>query len=197
MTKGRLEAFSDGVIAIIITIMVLELRPPEGATLEELQPLVPIFLSYLLSFALLGTWWNNHHHLLQAAKVIDGWVLWANLHLLFWLSMFPFGTAWVGQTNFAPIPVATYTTLLLLAGAAYYILVRTLIRAHGQPAAFAEAIGRDVKGKASSVLFAIAIPIALVAPLVAMLINVGVVVMWLVPDRRMERVVRSDRPHAP
>ena len=196
MTKGRLEAFSDGVIAIIITIMVLELHAPEGASLENLEPLIPIFLSYLLSFALLGTWWNNHHHLLQAAKVIDARVLWANLHLLFWLSLFPFGTAWVGQTTFAPIPVATYTVLLLLAGAAYFVLVRALIHAHGQPAAFAEAIGRDVKGKASSVLFAIAIPIALVAPLLAMLINVGVVVMWLVPDRRMERVVRSDRPNA-
>lgn len=196
MTKGRLEAFSDGVIAIIITIMVLELRPPEGAAFENLQPLVPIFFSYLLSFALLGTWWNNHHHLLQAAKVIDGRVLWANLHLLFWLSLFPFGTAWVGHTTFAPIPVATYTGLLLLAGVAYYVLVRMLIRAHGQPAAFAEAVGRDVKGKASSVLFAIAIPIALLAPIVAMLINVGVVVLWLVPDRRMERVIRSDRPQA-
>jgi TMEM175 potassium channel family protein len=197
VTKGRLEAFSDGVIAIIITIMVLELRAPVGASLEDLQPLIPTFLSYLLSFALLGTWWNNHHHLLQAAKVIDARVLWANLHLLFWLSLFPFGTAWVGQTTFAPIPVATYTTLLSLAGAAYYVLVRALIHAHGQPAAFAEAIGRDVKGKASSVLFAIAIPTALVAPLVSMLINVGVVVLWIVPDRRMERVVRSDRPNPP
>jgi TMEM175 potassium channel family protein len=197
VTKGRLEAFSDGVIAIIITIMVLELRPPDGARFENLRPLLPLFLSYLLSFALLGTWWNNHHHLLQAAKVIDGRVLWANLHLLFWLSLFPFGTAWVGQTTFAPIPVATYTGLLLGAGMAYYVLVRALIAAHGQPAAFAEAVGRDVKGKASSVLFAIAIPIALVAPLIAMLINVGVVVMWLVPDRRMERVIRSDRPNPP
>lgn len=196
MTKGRLEAFSDGVIAIIITIMVLELRPPEGTRLENLEPLIPTFFSYLLSFALLGTWWNNHHHLLQAAKVIDGRVLWANLHLLFWLSLFPFGTAWVGQTTFAPVPVATYTGLLLLAGVAYYVLVRMLIRAHGQPAAFAEAVGRDVKGKLSSVLFAIAIPIALVAPPVAMLINIGVVVMWLVPDRRMESVIRSDRPNA-
>jgi uncharacterized membrane protein len=196
VTKGRLEAFSDGVIAIIITIMVLELRPPEGTRLENLEPLIPTFFSYLLSFALLGTWWNNHHHLLQAAKVIDGRVLWANLHLLFWLSLFPFGTAWVGQTTFAPIPVATYTGLLLLAGMAYYVLVRMLIRAHGQPAAFAEAVGRDVKGKLSSVLFAIAIPIALVAPPVAMLINIGVVVMWLVPDRRMESVIRSDRPNA-
>jgi uncharacterized membrane protein len=196
MTKGRLEAFSDGVIAIIITIMVLELHPPEGVELEDLEPLVPIFFSYLVSFAVLGTWWNNHHHLLQAAKVIDGRVLWANLHLLFWLSLFPFATAWIGQTTFAPIPVATYTAVLLLAGVAYYVLVRMLIRARGQPAAFAEAVGRDVKGKASSVLFAIAIPIALVVPIVAMLITVGVVVMWLVPDRRMERVIHADRPQA-
>jgi uncharacterized membrane protein len=192
MTKGRLEAFSDGVIAIIITIMVLELHAPEGAGLENLEPLIPIFLSYLLSFALLGTWWNNHHHLLQAARVIDARVLWANLHLLFWLSLFPFGTAWVGQTSFAPVPVATYGALLFLAGAAYYILVRALIWAHGQPPALAEAVGRDVKGKGSSVLFAVAIPIALVAPLVAMLIYVGVVMLWLVPDRRMERVSRAD-----
>ena len=194
MTKSRLEAFSDGVIAIIITIMVLELRPPEGARFENLEPLIPTFLSYLLSFALLGTWWNNHHHLLQAAKVIDGRVLWANLHLLFWLSLFPFGTAWVGQTSFAPIPVATYTTLLMLAGAAYFVLVRALIHAHGQPKALAEAIGRDAKGKISSVLFAIAIPVALAAPLVSMLINVGVVAVWLVPDRRMDQVIRADRP---
>ena len=159
MTKGRLEAFSDGVIAIIITIMVLELHAPESARLEDLQPLVPIFLSYLLSFALLGTWWNNHHHLLHAAKVIDSRVLWANLHLLFWLSLFPFGTAWVGQNDFAPIPVATYGALLFMAGGAYYILVR-----------------------------------ALIAPSVSMLIYAGVVVMWVVPDRRMERVIRADRP---
>ena len=194
MTKGRLEAFSDGVIAIIITIMVLELHAPESARLEDLQPLVPIFLSYLLSFALLGTWWNNHHHLLHAAKVIDSRVLWANLHLLFWLSLFPFGTAWVGQNDFAPIPVATYGALLLMAGVAYYILVRALIGAHGQPEALREAIGRDVKGKASSVAFAAAIPIALIAPSVSMLIYAGVVVMWVVPDRRMERVIRADRP---
>ena len=194
MTKGRLEAFSDGVIAIIITIMVLELHAPESARLEDLEPLIPIFLSYLLSFALLGTWWNNHHHLLHAARVIDARVLWANLHLLFWLSLFPFGTAWVGQNDFAPTPVATYGALLFMAGAAYYILVRALISAHGQPEALREAIGRDVKGKASTVLFAAAIPIALVAPSISMLIYAGVVVIWVVPDRRMERVIRADHP---
>jgi uncharacterized membrane protein len=191
MSKGRLEAFSDGVIAIIITIMVLELRPPDGATLASLEPLVPIFMSYLLSFALLGTYWNNHHHLLQAAKVIDARVLWANLHLLFWLSIFPFGTAWVGHSNFAPVPVAAYGVLLFLAGAAYFVLVRMLLRVHGQPAALAEAIGRDVKGKLSTVLFIVAIPVALVAPAASLAIDAAVVVMWIVPDRRMERVIRG------
>ena len=196
MTKGRLEAFSDGVIAIIITIMVLELHAPESASLEDLEPLIPVFLSYVLSFALLGTWWNNHHHLLQAAKVIDARALWANLHLLFWLSLLPFGTAWVGQTNFAPIPVAAYGVLLFLAGVAYYLLVHALIGARGQPAALAEAVGRDVKGWASSVLFGVAIPIALIAPIVSLLIYAGVVLLWLVPDRRMERVIRSGGPEA-
>ncbi len=193
MSKGRLEAFSDGVIAIIITIMVLELRPPDGTSLETLRPLVPTFLSYLLSFALLGTYWNNHHHLLQAARVIDARCLWANLHLLFWLSLFPFGTAWVGQTTFAPMPVAAYGGLLLLAALAYYGLVRALIGAYGQPAALAEAVGRDIKGKVSPILFLVAIPIALFAPLLALAIYATVVVMWLVPDRRMERVIHSDR----
>ena len=191
MSKNRLEAFSDGVIAIIITIMVLELRPPDSPTLESLGPLVPTFLSYLLSFALLGTYWNNHHHLLQAARVIDARVLWANLHLLFWLSLFPFGSAWVGQSAFAPIPVAAYGVLLFLAGAAYFVLVRMLLSAHGQPAALAEAIGRDVKGKLSTVLFVVAVPVALVAPAVSLVIDAAVVVMWIVPDRRMERVIRS------
>ena len=191
MSKGRLEAFSDGVIAIIITIMVLELRPPERATVEDLLSLWPTFVSYVLSFALLGTYWNNHHHLLQAAKVIDARVLWANLHLLFWLSLFPFGTAWVGHSNFAPFPVAAYGVLLFLAGAAYFVLVRMLLRVHGQPAALAEAIGRDVKGKLSSVLFIVAIPVALVAPAASLAIDAAVVVMWIVPDRRMERVIRS------
>jgi uncharacterized membrane protein len=191
VSKNRLEAFSDGVIAIIITIMVLELRPPDSPTLESLGPLVPTFLSYLLSFALLGTYWNNHHHLLQAARVIDARVLWANLHLLFWLSLFPFGSAWVGHSAFAPIPVAAYGVLLFLAGAAYFVLVRMLLSAHGQPAALAEAIGRDVKGKLSTVLFVVAVPVALVAPAVSLVIDAAVVVMWIVPDRRMERIIRS------
>ncbi len=189
MTKGRLEAFSDGVFAIIITIMVLELVPPEGSTLESLGPLWPLFLAYLLSFALLGTWWANHDHLLHAAKTVNGLVLWANLHLLFWISLFPFGTAWVGDTKFAPIPVAAYGVLLSLAGVGYYLLVRALIRVPGQTPVLAAAIGRDVKGKASTVLFLVAIPIALAAPALALAMYVGVVVLWIVPDRRMERAL--------
>jgi len=188
MSKGRLEAFSDGVIAIIITIMVLELRPPDGATLGDLRQLWPTFSSYLLSFALLGTYWSNHHHLLHTARTVNGLVLWANLHLLFWLSLFPFGTAWVGETHFAPIPVAAYGTLLLLAAIAYYGVVRALIRTPGQTPTLAAAVGRDIKGKVSPVLFVVAIPIALVAPTVALAIYVAVVVLWIVPDRRMERV---------
>ena len=191
MSKGRLEAFSDGVIAIIITIMVLELRPPHGTAIEDLLPLGPIFLSYILSFALLGTYWSNHHHVLQVAKTVDGRVLWANLHLLFWLSIFPFATAWMGENSFAPIPVAAYGALMLFAAIAYYGLIRALMAAPGQPSALAVAVGRDVKGKISPVLFAIAIPIALVAPAISMAVYTGVVLLWIVPDPRMERVIKS------
>jgi uncharacterized membrane protein len=190
VSKSRLEAFSDGVIAIIITIMVLELRPPEGTALEDLGQLWPTFFSYILSFALLGTYWSNHHHLLQTARTVNGLVLWANLHLLFWLSLFPFGTAWVGDTHFAPIPVAAYGLVLLLAAIAYYGVVRALIRTPGQTPTLAAAVGRDVKGKVSPLFFTIAIPIALVAPVVALAIYVGVVILWIVPDRRMERVAQ-------
>ena len=189
MTKGRLEAFSDGVIAIIITIMVLELRPPEGAAIEDLGQLWPTFFSYVLSFALLGTYWANHHHLLHTAKTVNGLVLWANLHLLFWLSLFPFGTAWVGESHFEPIPVAAYGLLLLLAAIAYYGVVRALIIVPGQTPSLAAAVGRDIKGKVSPLLFAAAIPIALVAPAIALAIYVAVVILWIVPDRRMERAI--------
>jgi len=191
MSKGRLEAFSDGVIAIVITIMVLELRPPEGASLDDLTTLWPTFTSYVLSFGLLGTYWANHHHLLQTARTVDGRVLWANLHLLFWLSLFPFGTAWVGESHFAPTPVAAYGMLQLLAAAAYFGLVRALIRVDGQAPTLAAAVGRDTKGKISPLLYAVAVPIALVAPAVALAIYVGVVVMWIVPDRRMERALHD------
>ena len=189
VTKSRLEAFSDGVIAIIITIMVLELRPPEGAAIEDLGHLWPTFLSYVLSFALLGTWWANHHHLLHTAKTVNGLVLWANLHLLFWLSLYPFATAWVGESHFSPIPVAAYGLLLLLSAIAYYGMVRALIRTPGQAPALAAAVGRDVKGKISPVMFAVAIPIALAAPVVALAIYAAVVILWIVPDRRMERAI--------
>ncbi|TAK00898.1 MAG: DUF1211 domain-containing protein [Chloroflexota bacterium] len=189
MTKGRLEAFSDGVIAILITIMVLELHAPEGVTLDELAPLAPVLLSYVLSFVNLGIYWSNHHHLVQASKVVDGRVLWANLHLLFWLSLFPFGTAWMGQHGFAAIPTAVYGVPLVMAAIAYYILVRALIAAPGQPESLAAAIGGDRKGKLSIVAYLVAMPIALVAPLAAVAIYIGVAAIWFVPDRRMERAL--------
>ena len=189
MSKGRLEAFSDGVVAILITIMVLELRVPQGATLEALLPLRPVLLSYVLSFVNLGIYWSNHHHLIQASKVVDGRVLWANLNLLFWLSLIPFGTAWMGENSFAPIPTAIYGLPLLLAGVAYFILVRALIHAPGQPSTLAAAIGSDAKGKLSLVVYLVAIPIALVAPILALALYVGVAGAWFIPDRRMERAL--------
>ncbi len=190
MSKGRLEAFSDGVIAILITIMVLELRPPDGARITDLGPLWPTFASYLLSFVLLGIYWNNHHHLLQVARTVSGPVLWANLHLLFWLSLFPFGTAWVGQSSFAPMPVAAYGTILLLAAFAYFVLVQALIRSPDQAPMLATAVGRDLKGMISPILYLVAIPVALVAPALAIAIDALVAIIWIVPDRRMERALR-------
>ena len=187
MSKGRLEAFSDGVIAILITIMVLELHVPKGSDLEALRALAPTGLAYLVSFIYLGTYWNNHHHLLQAARVVDARVLWANLHLLFWLSLLPFGTAWMGETGFAPAPTAVYGVIQLSAAMAYYILVRALKSAKGQPPTLEAAIGTDWKGKASPLIFAIAIPLALVAPLASLGLFIAVLVLWIVPDRRIER----------
>jgi uncharacterized membrane protein len=196
VTKGRLEAFSDGVIAILITIMVLELRPPHEPTLEALRPLWPVFSSYVLSFAYLAIYWNNHHHLIQATRVVSGRVLWANLHLLFWLSLFPFATAWVGETTFAPVPVAIYATVFLAAAIAYYVLVRALIAVPGQPESLAEAVGRDRKGMGSIVVYAVAIPIALALPLIALALMVGVAAIWFVPDRRIERALGGQGPRA-
>jgi uncharacterized membrane protein len=193
LSKGRLEAFSDGVLAIIITIMVLELAPPHGTELKDLQDLAPVFLSYVLSFVIIGIYWSNHHHLLQAARAVDGRVLWANLHLLFWLSLFPFGTGWMGENEFASLPVAGYGVVLLLAAVAYFILVRALIAAPGQAPTLAAAIAGDTKGKLSPLLYAVAIPIALVAPWVSVGIYVAVAIIWFVPDRRIERVLGSDR----
>jgi TMEM175 potassium channel family protein len=189
MSKGRLEAFSDGVIAIIITIMVLELKVPHKADLAALRLLIPVFLSYVLSFVFLGIYWNNHHHLLQAAQHVNGRILWANLHLLFWLSLTPFVTGWMGENHFAPWPVALYGTVLLFAGFAYFILARALTSLHGTDSALATALGRDFKGKVSLLLYAVAIPLSFVNPWIACTLYVLVAVMWLIPDRRIEKTL--------
>jgi uncharacterized membrane protein len=189
MTTTRLEAFSDGVVAILITIMVLELRPPHEATFQSLKPLIPVSFSYLLSFVFLGIYWNNHHHLLHAAQHVNGRVLWANLHLLFWLSLIPFVSAWMGENHFAPAPVALYGVILLLAAIAYTILVQALLSLHGPDSFLANALGADFKGKISIVLDLIAIPLAFWKPWFAFAIYVLVAVIWLVPDRRIERKI--------
>jgi len=191
MSKGRLEAFSDGVIAIIITIMVLELKTPHTADFAALRPLAAVFSSYVLSFVFVGIYWNNHHHLLQIVRHVDGRILWANLHLLFWLSLIPFVTGWMGETHFAAAPVAVYGVVMLFAGVAYFILTRVLIARHGHDSALATAVGRDIKGKISVVFYALAIALAFVAPTVACGIYVLVAVIWLVPDRRIEKAVLS------
>ena len=191
MTRGRLEAFSDAVIAIVMTIMVLELVPPHGATLDDLVPLAPIALAYVLSFVNLAIYWNNHHHLLQAARTVSGRVLWANMHLLFWLSLVPFGTAWIGETAFATIPMAIYGFILLMAALAYAILVRALLAAPGQTDTLAIALGSDRKGLISPVIYAIAIPLAFVAPLLSFGLYWFVAAIWLVPDSRIERRIST------
>ena len=189
MTKGRLEAFSDGVIAIIITIMVLELRPPHEASFEALRPVLPAFLSYVLSFIYLGIYWNNHHHMMQAVRRIGGGVLWANMHLLFWLSLIPFGTAWIGESHIASVPVAAYGVVLLCAASAYFLLTRALLRHHEPDSALARALGRDFKGKISIVLYVMAVLAAPFQPLASCAIYVAVAVIWLVPDTRFERTL--------
>ena len=191
MTKGRLEAFSDGVLAIIITIMVLELAVPHEAELAALIPLIPIFLSYVLSFVYVGIYWNNHHHLLHAARHVDGRVLWANLHLLFWLSLVPFASAWMGENNFAAWPVAIYGLVLLMAAIAYYILTRALIAVDESNAILKAAVGNDLKGKLSPVCYVLAIPLAFVSPWISCALYVMVAVVWLVPDRRIERTLAA------
>ncbi|MFN6538610.1 MAG: TMEM175 family protein [Nostoc sp. EkiNYC01] len=191
MGKGRLEAFSDGVIAIIITIMVLEIKVPHGSDLAALRPLIPIFLSYVLSFIYIGIYWNNHHHLLQAVRHVNGRILWANLHLLFWLSLIPFVTAWMGENHFATIPVALYGTILMLNAIAYFILTRTLISHHGSDSTLAIAVGRDFKGKVSVVFYAVAIPLAFLNSWLACVLYILVAVMWLIPDRRIEKTLTS------
>jgi uncharacterized membrane protein len=189
MNKERLEAFSDGVIAIIMTIMVLELRAPQQATWEALVPLLPAFLSYVLSFVFMGIYWNNHHHLLQATERVDGRVLWANVHLLFWLSLTPFATAWMGENRFATQPVALYGIVLFASAIAYFILTRALMALHGQDSVLATALGRDVKGKVSPLIYLVAILVSFVAAWMACALYVLVAVMWLVPDRRIENTL--------
>ena len=189
MSKGRLEAFSDGVIAILITIMVLELRAPQGASWAALGQLVPSLLSYVLSFVFLGIYWTNHHHLLQLTERVTGGVLWANLHLLFWLSLIPFATTWMGQNHYAAVPTAVYGIVLVLAAVAYEKLQYTIIRAQGADSQLSRAIGSDRKGKISLVLYLVAIPAAFVQPLVADALYATVALVWFVPDRRIERVV--------
>ena len=186
MGKTRLEAFSDGVIAIIITIMVLELRAPHEATIEALAPLWPVFLSYVLSFVYVGIYWNNHHHMLHAVRHVNGAILWSNSHLLFWLSLTPFTTAWMGENHFAPIPVAVYGVGLLMNAIAYTILVRTLIKRHGRDSEFAARIGSDAKGKISLALYITAVALSFVNPWISLAIYFSVAMIWLVPDRRFE-----------
>jgi uncharacterized membrane protein len=188
MSKGRIEAFSDGVIAIIITIMVLELKVPHEATLSALVPVIPVALSYLLSFIYVGIYWNNHHHMFAATHKIDGSVLWANLHLLFWLSLTPFTTAWMGENHFEKTPSAVYGFVLLMAAIAYYILLRRILRLEGPNSTLAVAVGKDKKGKISPVIYAIAIPLAYVSPWISGALYVLVALIWLIPDSRIERV---------
>jgi uncharacterized membrane protein len=194
MEKNRLEAFSDGVLAIIITVMVLELKVPHGSDLAALQPLLPVFLTYLLSFIYIGIYWNNHHHLLKAAHKVTGGIMWANLHLLFWLSLFPFVTGRMGENHFTPAPTALYGMVMLLAAIAYYILQSLIIAEQGPDSKLAASIGRDLKGKLSPVLYAIAIAASFFQPWIAGGIYVAVALLWLVPDRRIARVVDESKP---
>ena len=191
MGKGRFEAFSDGVIAIIITIMVLELKVPHSESLEALLPLLPVFLSYLLSFVYVGIYWNNHHHLLHTCQRVSGAMLWANLHLLFWLSLLPFATGWMGENHFAAAPTALYGVVLLMAALAYSLLQLAILAAHGPGSMLKRALGRDLKGKLSPLIYIVAIAAALGASWLAQGLYVAVALMWLLPDRRIERALRQ------
>jgi uncharacterized membrane protein len=197
MGKNRMEAFSDGVLAIIITIMVLEMKVPHGADFAALRPLLPVFLTYVLSFIYLGIYWNNHHHMLHVTQHVSGAILWANLHLLFWLSLFPFVTGWMGENHFAVMPTVLYGVILLMAAVAYWILQQTIIARHGEESLLAKAVGRDLKGKLSPVLYVIAIFAAFFVPWVAGALYVLVAVLWLVPDRRIERVLAGGKGQTP
>ena len=194
MEKNRLEAFSDGVIAIIITIMVLELKVPHGPELADLMAKLPVFLSYVLSFLYVGIYWNNHHHLFHSTRQVTGGILWANLHLLFWLSLFPFTTAWAGENHLAPTPTAVYGFVLLMAALAYYILQRLIIQQQGRNSLLAVAIGKDWKGKLSPLCYLAAIPLAFLSPWLAIGLYAFVALIWLIPDRRIERALAQRKP---
>ena len=191
MTKGRLEAFSDGVVAIIITILVLELKIPHGTELRALAPLWPVFLAYVLSFVYLAIYWNNHHHMLHATRRVNGGILWANMHLLFWLSLIPFVTGWMGENHFAPAPTALYGVVLLMAAIAYYVLQQMILRQEGPGSVLARALGSDLKGKASPWLYLLAIGLSFLNPAAGGAIYALVAVIWLVPDRRIERALAA------
>jgi uncharacterized membrane protein len=196
MVKSRLEAFSDGVIAILITIMVLELRVPHGADFAALAPLFPVFLSYVLSFAYLGIYWNNHHHMLHTVHRVNGAILWANLHLLFWLSLFPFATHWMGENHFAPMPTAAYGLVLFLAAVAYFVLQGRIIASQGAHSVLRAAVGGDWKGKISPLLYLAAIGAAFIDPWISQAIYTAVALLWIVPDRRIERALAAASPEA-
>ena len=192
MNKGRLEAFSDGVLAIIITIMVLDLKVPNGSDLASLKPVIPVFVSYVLSFIYLGIYWNNHHHMLHTVKQVSGSILWANLHLLFWLSLIPFVTGWMGENNFAPAPLAVYGVNLLMAAIAYFILQGRILKKHGKNSLLAKAIGKDIKGKMSPILYTIGIIGSFFNQWIAGGMYVLVALIWLIPDKRIERILNSE-----
>ena len=189
MSKERLNAFSDGVIAIIITIMVLELKVPHGADWEALAKLTPVFLSYVLSFVYVAIYWNNHHHMMHASEHVDGTILWANMHLLFWLSLIPFATGWMGENHFAPLPTALYGVSLLAPAVAYYLLQKAIVRLHGNSGVLARAVGSNFKTKLSPVMYVAAIALAFVSPWISCAIYAGVAAMWVIPDRRIEKLV--------
>ena len=192
MGKNRLEAFSDGVLAIIITIMVLEMKVPHGGSLSDLEPLFPVFLSYVLSFLYIAIYWNNHHHMMHTIQKVSGGILWANMHLLFWLSFFPFATGWMGENHFLKLPVALYGVILFMAAVAYYILQITIISHQGKNSILAKAVGKDIKGKLSLVLYVVAICFSFFLQWISQAIYVFVAVMWLIPDRRIERAIQSE-----